>query len=32
MALALGPEKKITKAEARGTKISKGIKMFMTTN
>jgi len=28
----LAPEKKITKAQARGTKISKGINILMTTN
>jgi hypothetical protein len=32
IALALGPEKKITKAHARGTRISKGMRIFMTTN
>jgi hypothetical protein len=30
--LARGPEKKITKADANGTSISKGIIRFMTTN
>lgn len=32
IALARGPEKKITKAQARGTRINKGINILMTTN